>query len=344
VDERVPILRACPEDFRVDEGLAYAPSGEGGHTYVHVEKRMLDTEDVVRILARAARVRPSEVGYAGRKDRRAITTQWLSVPGLDPDEARAVEAPGLRVLDAVCHPHKLRVGRVRSNRFDLVVRGVDAARVAAMHDAVAEIRDRGLPNRFGPQRFGRGGRNVERAIALARGEWRERDRRKARFLHSALQAHVFNAVLDARPLPIDEVELGDVAQVVASGGLFVVEDLERERPRSAAFEISATAPIFGPKAKAPGPPVAEREREVLRKLGLEDMPVPAGVRARGDRRPIRVPVPDLEATVEGDDVRLVFTLPSGSYATVLVGAVLGHVEESHERVEAGPPDSAPASE
>ena len=265
-----------------------------------------------------------------------MATQWLSVPGLDPAAALALDAEGLRVLEAVPHPHKLRVGRVRANRFDLCVRGVDPSRHARLHEAASDVRARGLPNRFGPQRFGRGGRNVERAIALARGEWRERDRRKARFLFSALQAHVFNAVLDARPRPIDEVEVGDVAQVVASGGLFVVEDLEREQPRAAAFEISATGPIFGPKAKTPGEPVAERERAVLEALGLDDVAPPPGVRARGDRRAIRVPVPDLEARVEGDDVRLVFTLPSGSYATVLVEALLGAVEEAYDDAARSP--------
>ncbi len=331
MSEDTPILRARPEDFRVDEELAYAPSGEGGHTYLHVEKCMLETDEVARMLARAAGVRPSEVGYAGRKDRRAVATQWLSVPGLDPSAALALEAPGLRVLDAERHPHKLRVGRVRSNRFELVVRGVDEARLAPLHAAAEDVRTRGLPNRFGPQRFGRGGRNVERALALARGETRERDRRKARFLHSALQAHVFNAVLEARPIPIDEVELGDVAQVVASGGLFEVEDLAREQPRALAFEITATGPIFGRKARVPGSPVAERERDVLAALGLEDMPTPPGVRARGDRRALRVPVRDLAVDVDDDVVRLVFTLPSGSYATVLVETLLGEVEEAHGR-------------
>jgi len=325
----LPILRASPEDFRVEEELAYVPSGEGGHTYVHVEKRMLETDEVARVFARATGVKVSEVGYAGRKDRRAVTTQWFSVPGLEPDDALAIEHPGLRVLEAVPHGHKLRVGRVRSNHFDVVVRGVDTAAMPGVQGAAEAIRTRGLPNRFGPQRFGRGGRNVERALALARGDYRERDRRKARFLFSALQAHAFNAVLDARPQALDELEVGDVAKVVASGGLFVVEDLEREQPRATAFEISPTGPIFGPKAMPPAGAVAERERSVLADLGLEGVTPPRGVRARGDRRPLRVPVHDLVVEAVGDDARLRFTLPSGSYATVLVEILFGEVVEAH---------------
>lgn len=329
----LPVLRETPEDFRVDEVLAYEPSGEGGHTYIHVEKRLLETDDVARILARAARVRPADVGYAGRKDRRSISTQWFSVPDLEPAVARAIEAPGLRVIDAVRHPHKLRVGRVRANRFDILLRGVEPDVLARARLEAATILDRGLANRFGPQRFGRGGRNVERALALVRGELRERDRRKARFLYSALQAFAFNAVLDARPLPLDAVELGDIAQVVASGGLFEVEDLEREAPRARAFEISPTGPIFGPKSKQAGAAVGERERDVLASLGLEHVTPPRGVRARGDRRPLRVPVPDLRLEATADGVRLVFTLPSGSYATVLVEALFGEVAEAHGSAE-----------
>ena len=200
-DAQGPLLRATPEDFRVEEELAYAPGGEGGHTYLWIEKRLRETDQVARWLAREAGVRPGDVGYAGRKDRRAVTRQWFSVPGLDPAAAKALEAPGIRVLEATAHAHKIRVGKLRANRFEIRVRDVDDALVEPLAEAASAIRDHGLANRFGAQRFGRGGHNVERAAALVAGRIRERDRRKARFLFSALQSHVFNAVLDARPLP-----------------------------------------------------------------------------------------------------------------------------------------------
>lgn len=339
----LPVLRATPEDFRVDELLAYQPSGEGGHTYLHVEKRLRDTDEVARWLAREAGVRAGDVGFAGRKDRRAVTRQWFSVPGLGVEAALALSATGIRVLEAIPHAHKLRVGKLRANRFELVVREVDAARFERLEAAARRIRVEGLPNRFGDQRFGRGGHNVARAIALAAGRIRERDRRKARFLYSALQSHVFNAVLDARPLPPHRLELGDVAQVVASGGSFVVEDLEREQPRADAFEISPTGPLIGPRAMTPAGEVAAREQAVLEALGLVEIAPPPGVRARGGRRVLRVPVIGLEWSREGADVRLVFELPTGSYATVLVEALLGEVDTAHETLDPSGAD-APSME
>ena len=316
---------AAPEDFVVDEIPAYAPSGEGTHTFVRVEKRDCNTEEVVRLLASAANVAPSEIGYAGRKDRVAIARQWFSVPNLDPLHALQLTLPRARVLEAARHPHKLRTGHLRGNAFEIAVRGVDAAAAALAAQRLAEIARRGMPNRYGEQRFGRDGDNAVRAAALLAGRETVRDRRHARFLISALQAAVFNEVLARRPLPIDAVEAGDVAVVQASGGLFVVEDLAREAPRAAAFEISATGPIFGTRVlEATGAP-AQREREALVACGLEPDATPApprGVRLRGARRPLRVPVSDASSDFDGAVLRLRFALPAGSYATVLIEELL----------------------
>jgi len=317
---------AAPEDFVVDEIPAYAPSGEGTHTFVRVEKRECNTEEVVRLLASAANVDPSEIGYAGRKDRVAIARQWFSVPNLDPLRALELTLPRARVLEAARHPHKLRTGHLRGNVFEIAVHDVAAAAAAHAVQRLAEIARSGMPNRYGEQRFGRDGDNAVRAAALLAGRETVRDRRHARFLISALQAAVFNEVLARRPLPIGAVEAGDVAVVQASGGLFVVEDLAREAPRAAAFEISATGPIFGTRVLEPTGAPAQREREALAACGLDPDVRPAplrGVRLRGARRPLRVPVTEARADLDGDVLRLRFVLPAGSYATVLIGELLG---------------------
>jgi cysteine synthase len=119
----MPRIRTVVDDFFVDELPLYEPTGDGGHTFVRIEKRERNTEEVVRALARAAGVTHRDVGYAGRKDRRAVTRQWLSVPGLDPTRALSLSIPGVRVLEAVRHPHKLRTGQLRGNRFEIVVLG-----------------------------------------------------------------------------------------------------------------------------------------------------------------------------------------------------------------------------
>lgn len=312
--------RTRPEDFRVDEVALYAPEGQGDHTFVRVEKRLLTTEQVAQALARHAQVRPRDIGYAGRKDRVAVATQWLSVPELEPERALELELPGLRVLEAARHPHKLRTGHLKANRFRITVRGADAEQCAVAEGRLAEMCRTGMPNRFGEQRMGRGGENVERAGRLLAGGSPGRDRRAARFLISALQAAVFNDVLSRRSLPLASVECGDIAFIHESGGRFLVEDLTREAPRAEAFEISATGPIFGTRMTAPAGAVAEREGAVLRDWGIDlaALVPPRGIRLRGARRPLRV-APEAAVLERTDDgVGLCFSLPPGSYATVLL--------------------------
>jgi tRNA pseudouridine13 synthase len=309
-----------PEDFQVVEIPLYAPSGEGTHTFVDLEKRLLTTEEAARALARAAGVRPRDVGYAGRKDRHAVTRQWFSVPGWPPAEAAQLALPGLRVLGAELHPHKLRTGQLRGNRFRLRLRGQGAAARSPLETALADLHAAGMPNRFGAQRFGREGANPELGRDVLQGRRSARGR-QARFLVSALQAAVFNEVLARRPLPLSRLEVGDVAVRHVSGGLFSVEDLPREQPRADAFEISPTGPIPGTRTPlAEGEP-GRREREALASLGLEPDAFsrpPRGLRLRGARRALRVCPADvgIEAA-EGDPV-LCFSLPAGSFATVLV--------------------------
>lgn len=316
-------IAASPEDFVVDEQPLYPAAGEGAHTFVRVEKRLCNTEQVARALAKLAGVRPGEVGYAGRKDRVAVARQWLSVPGLDPTRALDLAGEGFRVLEALRHPHKLRTGQLRGNRFELVVRELAPEQVEGAPARLAALALRGLPNRFGAQRFGRGGRNPDAARALLERGEAGRDRRAARFLLSALQAEVFNAWLDARPLPLDAIEAGEIAFLHASGASFVVEDAAREGPRAARFEISAAGPIFGTRLLAAAGAPGARERALFAAHGIpETLRLPPGLRARGARRPARVRPEAARCERAGPDaVRLVFTLPPGSYATVLVDAL-----------------------
>ena len=322
-------LRATPEDFVVEEIPSFLPSGQGGHTFVRVEKRLRTTDDVARLLARCAGVPPRDVGYAGRKDREAVATQWFSVPGLAPETALALEAPGLRVLEAVPHPHKLRTGVLRGNRFRLRVTGVCADaldRAPARLDALVRT---GMPNRFGAQRFGREGDNALRGRELLAAPGRPvRDRRAARFLLSALQAEVFNDVL-ARRAP-ERLLNGDVAVVHASGGLFDVASAEAEQPRADAFEISATGPLFGTRMRGAGGPAGDLEREVLALHGVsEAFAPPRGIRLRGTRRPLRVRPAEASCEVLGPgELALRFELPAGSYASVLVESLLGQPPRS----------------
>jgi tRNA pseudouridine13 synthase len=270
-------------------------------------------------------VPPRDVGYAGRKDRDAVARQWFSVPGLDPERALALELDGVRVLQALRHPHKLRTGQLRGNRFEIVVREVDEAAAAAAEAALARLVRVGMPNRFGPQRFGRDGDNAARGLALLRGGSSRGDRREARFAISALQAAVFNEALRLRELPLEALEVGDIAVLHASGGLFHVNDAAREAPRARAFEISATGPIFGTRAPETSGRPAGREHAALAACGLDPtapLRAPRGIPLRGGRRPLRVRPEQAQLERGPDRLVLRFTLPAGSFATVLIEEIL----------------------
>ena len=326
----MPRFRVEPEDFRVDEIPLYEATGEGGHTFLRIEKRLATSDGVARQLAAAAGVPARDVGYAGRKDRGAVTTQWMSVPDLDPVEAVELDLKGARVLEAIRHPHKLRTGQLRGNHFQIRVREVDAEGEQAAQDALARILAEGMPNRFGAQRFGQGGRNAAVGRELLAGRRSIRDRRKARFLLSALQSEVFNRVLEERSLPLDAVAEGDVAQVVESGGLFIVEDSVVENERARNFEISATGPIFGTKMMAASGEVGRWESEIMSAMDIppaEELKAPRGIRLPGTRRALRVRPQGLCLTREEGALLLEFGLPPGSYATVLLTELFSELIE-----------------
>ncbi|MCP5044170.1 MAG: tRNA pseudouridine(13) synthase TruD, partial [bacterium] len=147
-------FKCCPEDFVVDEIPLYAPSGEGGHTFLRVEKRLRTTDQVVAELARVVGVSRRDIGYAGKKDRVGVTRQWFSIPDLDPERACELELSDARVLEAMRHRNKLRTGHLRANRFEIRVRDLRSDEIVAAQSALDRIASEGFPNRFGSQRFG----------------------------------------------------------------------------------------------------------------------------------------------------------------------------------------------
>ncbi|TAM26407.1 MAG: tRNA pseudouridine(13) synthase TruD, partial [Rhodanobacter sp.] len=190
-------LRSTPEDFRVEEILGYDADGSGEHALLWVEKREANTDWVARELAKFAGVPPLNVGYAGLKDRHAVTRQAFTVQLAgkpDPDWSTFPHAE-VKVLAATRHSRKLKRGALRGNRFVLVLREVQGDRARA-EEVLAEISARGVPNYFGEQRFGREGGNLAQARAMFAG--RRMDRAKRSILLSAARSHIFNAVLAAR--------------------------------------------------------------------------------------------------------------------------------------------------
>jgi tRNA pseudouridine13 synthase len=319
-----------PQTFTVEEIPAYEPSGTGTHLFLWVQKRGLTTLDAIAQIAGALAVPARDVGYAGLKDRHAVTRQWLSVPGVDPARALAAAShdDSWAILRAVPHPHKLRLGHLRGNRFQVVLEGpATAEELARLQATVERLGAEGLPNRFGVQRFGAGGDNAAAGLALLRGTRRERDRRRRRLLLSALQSAVFNRTLELRAAagPLTRVLAGDVLQKVDTGGLFVTPDPAVDQPRVDAGQVVPTGPLPGGREVEPPPGSAARELEdaAIAAVGAtrEDFER-AGRELPGARRPFVVHPRDLTWRADESGVQLSFELPAGVYATVLVDALL----------------------
>lgn len=331
-------FRPSVDDFEVHELPLYPTSGQGDHLWITVEKRGLNTRDVVMRLARAFGVRDQDIGTAGMKDRHAVTRQQISVLARSDEPLAGLESPELRVLEVTRHNNKLRTGHLAGNRFRCRVRG-GAAGHAAATEALELLVRRGLPNYYGDQRFGRGGDNAELGRqVLARGPRAAGGLWKARLVVSALQSSVFNAVLDRRldADALDTALVGDVLQKTTTHGLFTCAEAAVDAPRVASFEVSATGPIPGPRMRQPPPETvpAQWEAEAMaeHQLAIADF-ARVGNLAEGTRRSVRARVEAAEATVDGDDLWLAFQLPSGSYATVLMGELLAAPEVESEPVD-----------
>ena len=313
-------LRSTPDDFRVEEVLGYDADGQGEHTLLWVEKRGANTDWVARELAKFAGVSQVAVGYAGMKDRHAVTRQTFSVQLAgkpDPDWSTFPHAE-VKVLAATRHSRKLKRGALRGNRFVLVLRQVQGDREAAER-VLQQIAKRGVPNYYGEQRFGREGGNVAQARSMFAGRRVERDKRS--FLLSAARSHIFNNVLAARvergawDTPLD----GEIWALAGSRSWFGPEpfsDLLAER--LGRLDIHPSGPLWG-QGELP----SKDEAGVLEQSIADSCrDLAAGlVAARMDqeRRPLRLVPTDLKwRWLEGDALELSFELPAGAYATVVV--------------------------
>jgi len=315
-------FKTQPEDFQVEELLGFEPSGEGEHCLVWVEKRDLDSNATAARLADAIGLRRRLVSHCGLKDRHAVTRQWFSLhlPGQASPEASALESEGIKVLRITRNTRKLRRGIHLGNRFTIRLRQPDfsAALAAERWDLIAS---QGAPNFFGSQRFVNEGRNVEKALAMFRGEFEPRDRLLRGILLSAVRSHLFNAVVAERMARSlwDRVLSGEVFGFPDNGTLLLIGNQrgdEAERFEKGIVEI--TAPMWGVGDLPSAGETRELETEVMSRFpeftaGLEA----AGLRQ--ERRVMRLrPTNSDFISLEAGDLQLSFDLPRGTYATTLL--------------------------
>jgi tRNA pseudouridine13 synthase len=162
------VIKDQVRDFQVEELPLYAPSGEGRHTFFEIRKEGLSTFQAVQILARALGVPPKQIGYAGLKDAQAVACQVLSVEGVPPETVAALDLPNIRVLWAERHRNRLKIGHLRGNRFTIRIRAVDESALPGCQAILDVLTRRGVPNRFGPQRFGLRGNSARLGRSIVR--------------------------------------------------------------------------------------------------------------------------------------------------------------------------------
>lgn len=319
-------IKVHPEDFAVDEVPSYEPSGAGEHLYLWVEKRDVGPEFLTRMIAQRLGVPVGTIGTAGLKDRHAITRQWVSVPVEAESRLKRIDGDGIRVLNVSRHTNKLKPGHLRGNRFRVLIRDADRQRAPEAAQIVQQLQQDGMPNFYGPQRFGRENSTLDLGWRCLAGTASKRIRPFLfKFALSAVQSFLFNDYLARRMQDglLRTVLPGDVMLKWPFGGMFVVEDVDREQQRFDAREIIMGGPMFGSRTFPAAGLAATREQTILQ----EHQITPAtfarfGKLATGTRRHNLVYIDDLTAEWEPEGLRLTFTLPAGSYATVLLHEVM----------------------
>lgn len=313
------VVRGTPEDFQVDEELGFPPDGQGQHVLLRIRKRNTNTQWLARQLARFAGIPLRDVGFAGLKDRCAVTTQWFSLDlaGKEEPDWCSLDLEDIQIIDVARHGRKLRRGALRGNRFILQLHRIEGD-TGELERRLHLVRQQGVPNYFGEQRFGRGGSNLVQAEAMFSGEIRVKDRHRRGLYLSAARSLLFNRILAERVKTASwrNVLPGEVVMLSGSRSFFTVEVLSAEiEQRLASGDILPTAPLWGRGLSTAQAAALALETEVLSAFrswcdGLES----AGLKQ--ERRPLLLQPADLVWEWTGEEtLRMSFFLSAGSYAT-----------------------------
>jgi len=329
-----------PRDFVVDEIPLYEASGEGEHLIVHVRKKNLSTWEMVDIFCNTMGAKAKEIGTAGLKDKNALTTQYISIPARLEEALEKFEHPLIKIMSVQKHGNKIRTGHLKGNRFFIRLKKVLPVAAAKLDQAIKHIKKDGMPNYFGYQRFGNDGDNYIIGQEIVEGKRKERNKKKARLFVSSYQSHLFNLWLSKRieisklcsgldakeaaevlnldikliksiqkqPHPFKMLP-GDLCMHYPYGAIFYAEELEKEAQLFYEKDRTPTGLLAGKKVKK-SVDIAHTIEKDFDAVTAED----------GTRRYAFVFPEDIETIYREDKAwyELHFTLPKGSYATVLI--------------------------
>ena len=318
-------IRSVNADFKVDEKLGFELSEDGEHDYLHIQKDGANTTWVAGGLSRLARIPESDVGFAGLKDRHAVTTQWFSVrrPAGGGADWSELQLTGVHVLQQSRHRRKLRRGAHTGNHFRIALK-----RCSEWGDDVDQrienIANRGVPNYFGEQRFGHDGGNIGLARELFSGKRLSRSKRSLAL--STARSLLFNHILEDRvkDQTWNVLQAGDCANLDGSASIFLVAAPDDElRQRIDELDIHPSGSLWGSGTLQSGGEVAEREQAIVSRFpefsdGLENEGM------QHARRALRLAVRDFEWQWDGDTLWLDFFLTRGAYATAVLREIASY--------------------
>ena len=333
-------FKQTPRDFVVEEIPLYEFSGEGEHLILFIRKKNLATTEMIGHIARFLGIKNKEIGYAGMKDKHAMTKQYISLHKKHEEKLEGFSFEGIKIISKTYHNNKLRIGHLKGNRFYIKIKKVNPTSAAKIDEALKNIKKDGMPNFFGYQRFGNDGDNHILGEKLAKGEAKERNPRVKKLLINAYQSHLFNLWLSRRleinslvssfkaqeletllNLPNDAVKKmkaqahpfklleGDVMEHYPYGKLFEFESDEKDLLRFNERDISVTGLLCGKKVKMATGLAGEIEKD------FDDT-----INADGARRFAWIYPTEIEGRFNPVEAQyeMNFTLPKGSYATVLI--------------------------
>ena len=334
------VFKQSARDFVVEEVPLYPFTGSGEHLILHVRKKNLSTWELVSLLAKHLGIKEREFGYAGLKDKNAMTKQYISLPKKFERQLESFAHENVKILEKTYHKNKIHMGHLKGNRFFIRLKKVTPTAAKKIDEALKQIATYGMPNFFGFQRFGIGGENYKKGEAILRGKLKERSPKLKRLYINAYQSHLFNLWLSRRievstligtfdpkemspllnipedqlrkiksqPHPYKLIE-GDVLMHYPHGRPFDFDGSDEEIERFMERDVVPTGLLVGQRAKRSTglSRVIEKEYDAVHDID-------------GERRYAWIFPENIEGEYRENDAwfELHFTLPKGSYATVLI--------------------------
>ncbi len=339
------VFNSSPRDFTVEEIPLYAFTGEGEHLVLKVRKKEMTTWEMLDVISNHIGLRRRDIGYAGLKDKHAMTIQYISLPAKLEEKLSMFTHEKIKILETTRHNNKIRVGHLKGNHFHIRLKKVLGVQKDKLDSVLKWIKANGLPNYFGNQRFGINGNNWEEGKKLIDGTLKMRDRKTREFLMGSYQSYLYNQWLCKRmelnlllekfseseteqvlKLPKGSLEgtkdqpnffkllEGDLMMHYPYGRLFEVEALEKEAERFETKDIAPTGLIPGSKTKR-----ATGVAKFFEEAFDEEM------KLNGARRYAWIQVTEIKKNYieEKAHYELSFALPKGSYATNVLDMLRG---------------------